>query len=71
MPQAVFFKPGDKVPRSGIYAVTHDSVHIEGHEVTAVMGETFPPCNQCGSQPRFRLVRAANLIGTHEAFRSL
>ena len=26
------YKPGDKVPRSGIYRVTHDQTHAQEHE---------------------------------------
>jgi hypothetical protein len=29
------YKPGDKVPKSGIYKVVHDTVYDEEHEVTA------------------------------------
>ena len=61
-------KPGDKVPHSGIYKVVHDTVHKEEHEVTAVLGEPFPPCNACGDHPRFTLIRAAHHIKTHKHF---
>jgi hypothetical protein len=37
------FKPGDTVPHSGIYLVTHDPNHAEAHEVTCVYGKKFPP----------------------------
>ena len=30
------YKPGDRVPRSGIYRVIHDPVHCQEHEVTCV-----------------------------------
>jgi hypothetical protein len=63
------YKPGEKVPRSGIYRVVHDPVHIQEHEVTAVFGDTFPPCNHCGQHPRFTLVRGARHISSHEAFK--
>jgi hypothetical protein len=64
-----FFKPGDKVIQSGIYAVTHDDVHKANHEVTCVYGEPFPPCHHCGNHPRFKLVRAAHHLATHEHFK--
>jgi hypothetical protein len=54
------FKPGDKVPTSGIYKVTHDS-KTQAHEVTCVEGEPFPPCNSC-SHPKYVLVRAAHHV---------
>jgi len=62
------FKPGDKVPHSGIYKVTHDPEHAQPHEVTCVYGKTFPPCHDC-AHPRFKLVRAAHHIETHEYFK--
>ena len=63
------YKPGDKVPKSGIYRVTHDRQHHEAHEVTCVMGHTFPPCNHCGQHPRFTLVRAAWHVKSHPEFK--
>jgi hypothetical protein len=62
------FKPGDKVPASGIYQVTHDPGHTQVHEVTCVVGEPFPPCRGC-HHPRFKLVRAAQHIRSHDNFR--
>jgi hypothetical protein len=62
------FKPGDTVPHSGIYLVTHDPNHAEAHEVTCVYGKKFPPCRGC-DHPRFKLIRAAHHIETHEHFR--
>lgn len=63
------FKPGDKVPHSGIYKVTHDSEHAEAHKVTCVFGKTFPPCNGCGHHPRFTLIRGAHHVETHDQFK--
>jgi formamidopyrimidine-DNA glycosylase len=63
------YKPGDKVPRSGIYRVIHDSNHHEEHEVTCVYGKAFPPCNHCGRHVRFELFRAAVHIATHKEFK--
>jgi len=63
------YKPGDVVPASGIYRVTHDPRHAAEHEVTCVIGEPFPPCNGCGHHPRFQLVRAAHHIRNHEHFK--
>jgi hypothetical protein len=64
------YRPGLRVPTSGIYKVVHDGVHrgIE-HEVTCVAGEPFPPCNHCGSHPRFSLVRAARHLSEDHYFR--
>lgn len=63
------YKPGDDVPRSGIYKVTHDSAHTEEHEVTCVYGKRFPPCNKCGRHPRFVLIRAAQHIDINQWFK--
>jgi hypothetical protein len=63
------YKPGQKVPWSGIYKVVHDRNHVQEHEVTCVKDEVFPPCNGCGPHPRFTLVRAAHHIFNHENFR--
>jgi hypothetical protein len=62
------FRPGQKVPHSGIYRVTHDPEHAETHEVTCVYGKTFPPCHGC-LHPRFTLLRAAHHVETHELFK--
>lgn len=61
------YSPGEKVPQSGIYKVTHDG-HTPAHEVTCVKDEPFPPCNTC-KHPRFELVKAAQHITTHEHFK--
>ena len=66
---ATLYKPGDEVPKSGIYKVVHDTVHKEEHEVTAVIGERFPPCRHCGQHPRFSLERAPHHIGNHDHFK--
>lgn len=62
------FKPGETVPHSGIYLVTHDPAHTEPHEVTCVYGKRFPPCRDC-DHPRFKLVRAAQHIESNEHFK--
>lgn len=67
--QRTLYKPGQQVPRSGIYKVVHDRVHYDVHEVTCVFGEHFPPCNHCGDHPRFQLVRYAQHVKTHEHFK--
>ena len=62
------FRPGDEVPHSGIYRVTHNPAHTEPHEVTCVYGKRFPPCHGC-QHSRFVLVRAAMHVGSHDFFR--
>lgn len=66
---ATVYKPGDTVPKSGIYKVTHDKNHADEHEVTVVYGKKFPPCNHCGKHPRFTLVRRAQHIDSNENFK--
>ncbi|MCZ2897314.1 hypothetical protein MTR01_25160 [Burkholderia thailandensis] len=63
------FKPGDSVPHSGIYIVTHDAKHVQEHEVTCVYGKKFPPCKGCGNHPRFKLKYAAQHIESHDQFK--
>jgi len=62
------FKPGEKVPHSGIYKVIHDPEHDQPHEVTCVYGKAFPPCRGCRS-PKFVLVRPAQHIEANEHFK--
>jgi hypothetical protein len=59
------YKPGQTVPESGIYKVNHDRKHTAEHEVTAVRGEPFPPCRNCGSGITYSLVRAAHHVKHH------
>jgi hypothetical protein len=63
------YKPGQKVPNSGIYRVAHDKGHAQPHEVTCVFNEPFPPCHGCGSSVRFEAVRLAVHIKQHEHFK--
>ena len=61
------YKPGDEVPTSGIYRVTHDPPHAEEHEIIGVRKKVFPPCRVC-ENPRFVLVHAAHHIENSEYF---
>lgn len=63
------FKPGDKVPHSGIYDVLHDRFHRERHQVTCVYDETFPPCRGCGRGVKFRLAVRAIHIKSDDDFK--
>ena len=62
------YKPGDVVPESGIYRVTHDPKHAAAHQVTCIEGKKFPPCKGC-DHPRFVLVKAAVHVNTQRSFR--
>lgn len=50
-------RPGELVPQSGVYRVTHD-VHRLMHEATLLAGDRFPLCRQCKHAVRFELLRA-------------
>lgn len=66
------FKPGDKVPTSGIYDVIHDKLdgddHAHPHQVTVISGTVFPPCRGCKGSVRFRLHQAAEHLDAHDHF---
>jgi hypothetical protein len=68
------FKPGEKVPTSGIYEVIHDKLdgdrHALPHQVTAIVGEQFPLCRGCHGSVRFRLHQAAEHFEEHHHFGS-
>ncbi|HEY7402929.1 MAG TPA: hypothetical protein VIB39_05370 [Candidatus Angelobacter sp.] len=51
------YRPGEFVPASGVYRVTHDE-HRLMHEATLLGGDRFPLCRQCKRQVRFELRRA-------------
>lgn len=55
------YKPGEKVPSSGVYRIAHKE-HREEHDATLREGEQFPTCTVCSSDVRFRLVQSAKLI---------
>ncbi len=54
------FEPGDVVQDSGIYAICHSDG--KRHTVVFLRGSQFPDCDCCGSDVRYRLVRAAPYI---------
>ena len=61
------FRPGDKVPDTGIY----EAHHADGEELNSnvhLRGETFPPCSGCGEEVRYFLARKAPYIFSDEDF---
>jgi hypothetical protein len=61
------YRPGEEVPKSGIYRVRHQGHHHD-HEVTCISGEQFPECKQCKGGVRFSLIIAARAIERHIHF---
>src|SRR3954452_12221484 len=57
------FHPGQIVPESGVYRITHDPVHADmPHEVTVIKGRRFPTCRHCKGIS-FELAHAAKHVG--------
>src|SRR5689334_16961428 len=57
------YKPGEIVPQSGVYRITHDPAHADmPHEVTVIKGRRFPTCRHCKGV-RFELAHAAKHVG--------
>jgi hypothetical protein len=63
-----FFLPGEPVPETGIYEVLHDRKHRVSHDVVLHANDLFPPCDQCGTRARFRVIRTAPYIFEDEDF---
>ena len=67
------FKPGDKVPKSGIYDVTHDKIdgddHALPHQMTLITDRVFPTCRGCHDGVRYRHHQAVEHIDTHDHFK--
>ena len=61
------YKPGDVVPKSGVYRFVHDPGHAEPEEITAVQGELFPTCRHCG-EGRAKIVDNAFDVAAIEQF---
>ncbi len=62
------YKPGETVPESGVYRLTHTS-HRPPHDATLLKDEQFPPCGVCGDKVRFQLLRSATPIHDDTDFR--
>jgi hypothetical protein len=57
------FKPGQIVPQSGVYKITHDPLHADMlHEVTVIKGRRVPTCRH-GKGITFELAYAAKHVG--------
>ena len=62
------YRSGEVVRQSGIYEVVHDRAHREVHEVVMISGQSFPDCETCRENVRFRLIRTAPYIFQDEDF---
>lgn len=61
------YKPGELVPRAGIYKVSH-AHHRLPHKASFKARERFPACNKCDKLVRFELlVPAEDQEGEREA----
>ena len=63
------FRPGDNVPRAGIYLVIHEA-HRDHHEAVVLQGGVFPNCRECGERVRYRLSQAAASLDDDSDFDS-
>ena len=70
MREGDYFKPGDRVVRSGIYNVTHGGAHLGDHLVTCMFGNYFPKCHDCGDAARFTLMTYAKDVDSEPCFKS-
>jgi len=64
----LIFSAGDPVRQSGIYEVIHDPQHRQAHEAVMLHDTSFPVCDTCKDQVRFRLIRTAPYIFHDEDF---
>jgi hypothetical protein len=62
------FEPGSGAPSSGVYNVIHARQHAQPHYVTALYGDTLPPCQECSIKVRFELAMPAVHVNAHPLF---
>ena len=60
------FKPGEKIPVSGMYDAVHDRIdgqaHAADHQLALIAGGEFPNCKACQGWVRFRLHQATQPV---------
>src|SRR6202040_1923615 len=62
-------RPGDAIPESGVYHVTHEPAHIGAlSQVTFIRGRRFPSCPQCAGIG-FELLQSDELDWRHPSTR--
>ena len=69
MAEEILFKPGERVPKTGLYWVLHDK-HRPAHEATLLEGESFPACAHCGESVSFSLRHSALEINKDHDFKA-
>ena len=62
------YKPGEDVPLTGVYKVSHWDNHHHHTKLICLSGERFPPCNVCGERVQFRLDRPHHSSAEHWLF---
>jgi hypothetical protein len=62
------YRAGQMVPATGVYKAVHTNEHIPAHYVTALFGDTFPPCSTCSNKVRFQLAMSAIHVEAHPQF---
>lgn len=63
----LLFRPSERIPHTGIYELIHAGGNI--NTVVLVCDDEFPACRDCGTQVRFRLIKAAPHIKEDKDFR--
>ena len=53
---AISFSPGERVPETGVYKVTHSSWHTGSMQAVFESGKKFPLCGTCFWSVRYLVV---------------
>ncbi len=61
------FRPGDRVPITGVYTATHYQ-HRLPHDVFAMTDAPFPECRRCGKRVSFSLSQSSTHIDADQDF---
>ena len=61
------FRPGDRVPITGVYTASHYQ-HRLPHDVFARVDDSFPECRRCGRRVSFLFSQAATPIDADRDF---
>ena len=61
------YRPGLRVPQTGLYRVFHYQ-HRLPHDVVMKQGEAFPACNKCAERVTFNVVATADSLTADQDF---